>query len=231
MSLTKAQLRTKVLEAMDATGFAWRWDTSAGGEVDFWIGQGHDFAWRALLNANPYYRVGRRTPTSDSQGRYAISDLTSGSGNSQERFFKVIAVCIDNVVYKEVQMKDFIQTAVNGILEPWYYWWFEGDYIKALPTQANKTATVIAVNHIPTRFDQIADDTDTVIWPDGYEQVLIWAATISLLNKGGTESAAAAPLNVLLLQAQLAMNDDIARRSTAPTQMRYNDSSNDWGAQ
>lgn len=231
MSLTKAQLRTKVLEAMDATGFAWRWDTEPGGEVDFWIGQAHDAEWKSALDSSSFYRIGRRTPTSDSQGRYVITDLNSGSGDNIERLYKVIAVCIDNVVYKEDRMKNFIQTSVNGVLEPWYIWWFEGGYIRALPTQASKTATVVVVNHIPVRFDQLSAEDVTVDWPDGYENILIWSSAIALLNKGGTESLAAAPLQALLQPARLAMNDNLARRSIAPTQMQYNDASSDWGAQ
>jgi hypothetical protein len=231
MSIDKATLRTRVLQAADATGSSWRWDITAGGEVDFWIGQVHDAEWARILNVNQYYRVGRRTPTSDASGRYLVSDLSSGSGDSAERFYRVIAFAVDNTVYKQVEAKDFVidPSSSNGLLTPWYYWWFEGDYIKALPEQANKQADVVIVNHRPTRYDSLSGESVNVPFPDGYESVIVLEAAAALLNKGGVESGAAMALKAEAEVVRNAMLQDLARKSTNPTQMRYDDYAQDWG--
>jgi hypothetical protein len=212
----------------DAVG-ADRWDTTAGGEVDMHIGTAMDREWKRILNANAYYRVGRRTPTSDSDGYYAIADLDSGSGDSAERLYRVISLAVDETVYEETRLDQYLFPS-TATPQPQFLWYFEGSKIMALPKTASKQASVI-VNHIPTRFDNLETDNSTVTFPDGYENVLVCMAAALLLVKGGAEASAS---QVLEIQAEELRNDmlqDIMRRSLKPIGMRYVDNAWDWGTQ
>ncbi|MEO5589947.1 MAG: hypothetical protein ABIS03_10210, partial [Gemmatimonadaceae bacterium] len=65
MSVTKAQLRTSTSNIADANGST-RWSTTATtGEVDIIMGYVHAREWKRILNAAPYYRTNKVTPTSD----------------------------------------------------------------------------------------------------------------------------------------------------------------------
>lgn len=225
MTITKAELRTRVLNMADASGSD-RWDDTAGGEVDEIIGVAFDREWKRILNANPYYRVGRRTPTSDSSGYYAVSDLTSGSGNSAERLYRVIAFSVDSTVYEETRLDQYLFPSTSSP-QPQYLWYFEGSYIVALPLTASKQATVI-VNHLPTRTDDLSAEDSTVTFPDGYEDVVVCSAAALILMKGSAEAGAAASLEIQAEELRQDMLQDIARRSLKPIGIRYNDSVSDW---
>lgn len=221
----KSSLRTRVLQLADAVESK-RWDVTANGEVDQHIGIAMDREWKRILNANPYYRVARLTPTSNANGYYAVSDLSSGSEDSRQRLYRVIAFAVDNVVYEEGRLADYLLPSA-GQIQPNYVYYFEGTSIVALPITASKAADVV-VNWIPPRQDQLANDSSTVDFPDGYENVVAWSAAAMLLNKGAVEAGAAATLE---MQAELLRRDllqDIARRSTNPIRMRYADDRSDW---
>ena len=99
MAFTRAQLRTRILRRMDAEDNS-LWDTTAGatGEVDQVMGFVFDKEWRRILNANPDYRTNRVQLTADTDGKYAISGLTTGSGDTVKRFYRMRTVTCNNRV-------------------------------------------------------------------------------------------------------------------------------------
>lgn len=221
--MIKSDLRTAVLNAADAYGSP-RWNADVGGEVDFWIGQTMDQEWRRILDASPFYRTNRVTITSNSSGYYQVSDLTV----TNQRLNKVIALTIDNIVYEETKANKYVLANTYNTAVPQYLWWFEGDQIMALPKQTTKAALVL-VNTIPERFPNISNESDAVVWPDGYEQVLVWAAAAMLLNKGGVESGPGMSLDMKAEAIRADMLGDLKRRTLHAGLMLYNDSAMEWG--
>lgn len=226
MALTRAQYRQRILRDMDAVSSG-RWDQTAGGEVDQKLGVVFDQNWRRILNANRYYRIAKYTPTSDADGKYAISDLSVTGTDTDKRMYRVLAVAIDNVVYSEGEFIDNVLSLTN---QPNYrVWWRDGLYLQAIPLAASKTADGIWVNYIPTRPENLSDDSVAVDFPDGYEQILVWEAAALLLSKAGAESGAGAELRELAAELKQDMLQDISRFSTKPMKMRYEDEAGEWG--
>lgn len=223
---TRAQLRTRALNRADANG-AGRWDATAGGEVDQLGGIVFDREWRRILNANPYYKFNTVTVNSDgTTGRYPISSLTTGAADAVKRFYRIIAVRIDDVMYEEVPFKEW-SLAETLAMAP-RVWWYEGDNIMALPKALAKPG-VFSVNYIPCRIDNLSADNVAVDFPDGYEDVLVLEWAKHILVKGGAETPEALAMGALAEELRVDMLQDIARRSTNPLRMRYADSSWDWG--
>ena len=224
---TRAQIRTRTLRRADAVGSP-RWDTTAGssGEVDQILGLAFDKEWRRILNANRYYRYAKRTPTSNSSGRYVLSDLDSGSGDTVQRLYRIIKVVIDDILYKHSRFDLWPQAEDKG----WSprVWWREGDDVFALPKQASKAATGIYVNHIPARIDNLSADTVNITFPDGYEDIGCLEAAALILSKGGAETQASSELKALAEEMRADMLQDIARLSTEPLRFEPEDSAMDW---
>ncbi|HUT86466.1 MAG TPA: hypothetical protein VMX15_00060 [Candidatus Heimdallarchaeota archaeon] len=227
MSLTRLQYRERIVREMDAITSG-RWDQTAGGEVDQKLGVVFDQNWRRILNANRYYRIVKRTPTSDADGKYAISDLSDlSSPDSAKRLYRVLALAVEDVVYEEVAFIDNILTTVHQ--QNYRTWWREGEYIQCTPVLANKVASGIWVNYLPTRPENLSDDAQAVDFPDGYEQILIWEAAALLLSKAGAESGAGAELKDLASELKQDMLQDLTRFSTKPMQMIHSDEAGEWG--
>lgn len=225
--MVKSQLRTRVANAADALNSP-RWDFSIGGEVDTQIGATMDQEWRRILDASAFYRVGRRTVTSDSSGYYDIADLSTGTGDDTERLYKVIAFTSGSIVYEQTKLTNYLLAPENGLSNfPQWLWFFEGDQIMALPKQQSQTALVI-VNHIPTRFDNLLEEDSDVTWPDGYENVLVWSSAAKLLDKGGVETGAAVALEARAEALRKDMLEDLIRRSLKPLGPIYADSAIEW---
>lgn len=227
MAFTRAQLRTRALKRADADGSG-RWDTTAGsaGEVDQLGGVVFDREWRRILNANSTYTFNTVTLNSDgTTGRYPISSLTTGSADTIKRFYRIIAVEIDDLIYEEVPFKEW-SLGETLAMSP-RVWWYEGDNIMALPKALTKSAT-FSVNYIPCRLDNLAADASNVNFPDGYEDVLVLEWAKHILLKGGAEAPEALTLGALAEELRTDMLQDIARRSTNPLRMRYADASWDW---
>lgn len=231
MSFTRAVYRTRTQQFADAVNSG-RWDTTAGtaGEIDQLLGDEFDRSWKRILNANPYYRVSKRTPTSDANGQYAISDLTSGSGDSQERFYRILRVAINNITYPFQPRSEQEFLAESLTLYRGYYWFQEGTKLTAMPISASTTATGIWVNWIPQRIDALSADTISPSYPDGYENIVCRRAAARMLEKGGAEAAAASYLDMIADRMEDDMLQDVARVSIDAKQPAYPDASADWGA-
>ena len=226
---TRSQFRTDVLNLADASGSG-RWDTTAGGsgEVDRRLGMVHMREWRRILNAAPYFRFAKRTPTFDSSGKIALSDasMSTATGDSQERVFRVLLVSVNNTPYEYVEAKDYALATVNS--ESLRVWYREGDYL-VVPDAASLTATGVWVNHLPTRFDQLSADGQTVTLPDDYDDVFVYEGAGEILMKGGAESSAAADFFAIADRRRTEILSDIARLSGKPISFQYGDSRYEWG--
>lgn len=232
MSLIRSSLRTRALQLADAVSSS-RWDsttTGASGEVDQHMGIVHAREWRRILNAAPYYRVAKRTPSTDSSGQIAISDLSSGSGDSAERFYRVLLLSVNDVPMKEVQGADaFMSTlTTTGSSLSDGVWFRQGDYL-IVPNAVSQTNCDVWVNHLPTRADNLANDASTVVFPDDYEDVLAYELAAILLSKGAAEVDAAAALKALAEDMRRDLLQDVARISGKPLVMAFPDSASEWG--
>lgn len=226
---TRSQLRTDVLDLADANGSG-RWNTTAGGsgEVDRRLGMVHMREWRRILNAAPYYRFAKRTPTFDSSGKVAITHASMGTytGDSQERVFRILLLSVNNTPYEFVEAKRYVLATANG--ESLRCWYREGDNI-VVPDAANLTATGVWVNHLPTRFDQLSGDGVSVTLPDDYDDIFVYEGAGELLMKGGAESGTSGEFFGMARRLRDDMLSDLARISGNPMGFEYPDSRHEWG--
>lgn len=187
--------------------------------------------WRRLLNSNPYYRVAQRTPSIDSSGRILIADLTQGTANAIETFYRVLMVAVNNTPYKEILPKEGllagIQVTTGGAMPGNNIWFRQGNYIM-VPDAANSTATGVWVNHIPCAANALATDGDTVVFPDGYEDLLGYELAAVLLSKGAAEADSAATMKAFAEDMRRDMLQDIARFSIAPQVFQFSDTAAEW---
>jgi hypothetical protein len=233
---TRAQWRLNVGKQGDFDGSE-SWDFTSGAEVDQRIGTALDRIWRRILDANRFYRFALRTPTSDAQGRYLVSDLSVSSGDAQERLHRVLDVSIDNYLYDDkcddaapyFLMWQVAATNSGGVTTGRRVWWRGGNFIYTLPIQPAKQATLVTVNHIPTAFDKLSGDAILVDFPEGFEDVGYNEAAADLLMKGAKETDASNELRTVGQQRFDEMLEVIARFSTKPTSVRYNDDPTAWG--
>jgi hypothetical protein len=231
MAFTRAQYRTRTQRRMDASS-ATRWDTTVGsaGEIDQVLGLVFDREWKNILNANRFYRVLKTTPTSNSSGEYTLTDLNgSGTNDNAVRFYRILAVKIDGVMYREGNPQHYFGIAEEGgNTLPHRVWYRQGDLMVALPTQASKQADGVCVNHLPCRIDNLSGEGVNVTFPDGYEDIICLEAAALLLSKGGAETDTSAEFKQLAASMRRDMLDDVCRISTHPIVMQYDDNAIDW---
>jgi hypothetical protein len=227
VSITKAGLRTRALQLADAVSSP-RWDnTATTGEVDLHMGNIHIREWRRLLNASPFYRVAVRTPAIDSSSRIAITDLSSGAGDSVQTLYRVIEVVVDNSPLKEIDPRDgLMSTLANATIDAGVYF-RQGNYI-ICPGHPSVTATGVFVNYTPTPANALSNENITVDWPEGYELVLAYEIAAAILSKGAAEIDATAACKAFAEDYRRDMLQDLARLSTSPMQLRYPDTAAEW---
>lgn len=221
-----ATLRADVLDYMDATGNA-RWSTDI---VDRRISSVFDQIYRRLLNANPYYLVGQRTPTSDSTGFYSLDSLNIGVGDTLQRTYKVIAVVIDGFTYDgPLSLAEWAPRQLTNSTTQDRIWYQNGQGLSTLPSQAAKAADAIWVNYIPQRPAEYDSDDSEVVFPDGHEEVLVAMSAARLLMKGGAETQASAEITASIKPHYDELIADVTRFSTRPLALTYNDAALEWG--
>lgn len=186
--------------------------------------------WTGILNQNPYYRFANRSVTTDSSGRIAISDLSSGTGDSREYFYRMLVGPTDgNVLWRETDLRSVPLGTQSSAQSPSeYLFYLAGDYFQLLPV-ASGTALTVAVNHVPPTIAQLAGEDSTVVFPTSYEYVAVWTTAGTLFMKGGAETGAAADLFALASDARRRMLADIGRRTTRPSFALFSDSPAAWG--
>lgn len=230
---TRAQLRTDALNIADANG-AQRWDTTEGtGEVDRRLSFVYDREWRRILDAQPYALTAKRTPTADSDGKIALTELsvaTSGGGGSitTERLYRILLVAFGGYPYEDAsqQSRDFFLAQLHGgVGRRWYrdatqLW---------VPQAAGLTADGVWVNYLPRKFTLYASDDTEVELPDNYDDIFAHEAAAALLVKGGAETGAALELKAFAREMRDEYLASYQKLSLNPLGFRYSDDPSEWG--
>ncbi len=189
--------------------------------------------WKRILNASPYYRVARRTPTVDVSGRIAISTLSdTAAPDALQTFYRVLMVAINNTPYKEIIAKEGLLTGIQistGSAMPGSNIWFrQGDYIM-VPDSANTVATGVWVSHVPTAASSLSADGVTVEFPEGYEDLLAFELASIILAKGAAEADSSGTMKAFAEDMRRDMLQDLARFSIAPQTFAFSDTAAEWG--
>ena len=208
--------------------------TAGTGEIDIHMGVVHLREWKRILNANPYYRVARRTPAVDSSARIAISTLSDTSvADAVQTFYRVLMVAVNNTPYKEIIPKEGllagIQITTGSAMPGSNIWFRQGDYIM-VPDAANTAAvTGVWVNHVPTQASALSADNVTVEFPEGYEDLLAFELAAIILSKGAAEADASGTMKAFAEDMRRDMLQDLSRFSIAPQVLAFSDTAAEWG--
>ena len=228
MAWTKATYLSRTREWMDATGSD-RWSDAF---LYALLGFAFREEWKGMLDAAPYYRFAQRSVTTDANGVFPLSDLDSGSGDSEQNLNKILTVTDGNaVVFRETDFSvvplGTVGTANNLLWDRRYY--LTGNNVQILPASGAQALTV-AVNYFPTPIDDLSGDSVEADFPAGYENVVALVAASNALLKGGAEAGATNDLQQLAQQFRQALYADIARRTATPMLLGFSDRAQDWGA-
>lgn len=182
--------------------------------------------WARILNANRYYRIGTRA-VSPVNGRFAVSALDGGSGDSAERFYRIIGVHDGDNLFRGAELVDNLLTPTLGPQGSSLFrqFWRVGSEIEVHPPGGSLS---IVVNHTPQLPTLLAGGSSTVVFPEGYESVLLLETAAYMLVKGGAETREASDLKVLAEEIRGEMLADLARITTDPQEFRHGDSRYDW---
>lgn len=220
---TRATYMQQTRNAADATS-AGRWTEP---EVVAALGISHTREWKRLLNANRYLRFAQRAATQDANGQFTLASLDSGSGDTQQRLYRVMDIADGTRVYNEVQFAEVPVATVIATANTSYCWYRIGDVIQMLPI-ASAVVVTVSLNHIPTPIDQLSADTVFAEFPRDYEPIVALEAAALLLEKGGAEAGAASVMAQRAESIRQDMLSDLARVSTSPLRMSYPDTRHVW---
>ena len=223
-SVTRAQLIALTREYMDAVGST-RWSDETIKTV---LASVYEEEWSNILNAAPYYTFQQLTLTTDSNGQIPFSSLSTGGGDSQKNFYRILSVSDGNVLYNQTEFS-YVPLATTTNYLPTYprLYYTIGTNVQILPV-ATGTTLYVAVNYKPTALNALATDNSVIDWPDNNELLLAAVASYKLLLKGGAEVAAARNYRDLANDERQTMLDDLRRRTINPTRMAYPDQKYDW---
>lgn len=222
--VTRAQLISDTREYMDAVGSS-RWSDSFIRTV---LNSVYDAEWSAILNAAPYYRFAMRQAATDANGQVALSALDSGSGDSQQLFYRALSVSDGNVLYSQTRFQDVpLATTTNYLPTYPRLYYMTGTFLQALPVSPSVNL-YIGVNYKPTALIDLSSDSVLIDYPLNSHIILVYQGAYQLLLKGGAEGAAASNLKRLADEERETLLDDLRRQTINPTRMAYPDLKFEW---
>lgn len=225
MAFTRAELITEARALADAESDV-RWNATT---IRRHLDTVFDAEWGRVLAAFPTTRIGHRTAAVSADGYVEKSALSSGTGDTEERFYRILGVRDGIRTYALSDLADNLVTSeLGGSLEHWgpVYWW-EGDRLRLSPIPSAGTVTV-TVSHRPPLPNALSGDGVTVTFPEPYEMLLAYGTAARMLTKGGAETGAAADLIATADDIRDDMLADLSRRDQVPVTWRYTDSRSDW---
>ena len=229
MTMTQGQLLAATRDQMNATGST-QWSDAT---LLSWLGLASWREWANLLNANNVYYSQNITVTQDANGQFAISALTTGSGDTQKNFYRILTIAQPTgaaqpqLFYRGTSYREYPnpqpnqQTYLSGL----YY--RIGTQIQVMPV-ANGQQMAVQVNYRPPRVDQLSTSSINVDFPDGYEMLLVLDAGVMALQKGGSEAGAASVLKSTAEEIRNQMMMDLGRQDTHPIIAQSMDKPDDW---
>jgi hypothetical protein len=227
--VTRDQLVTLTREAMDAVGST-KWSAT---EILYLLDSAFDGEWSNILSVAPYYRVAQRAVVTDANGQFAEADLSGGTGDTAQNFYRILTVTDGNYIYDQTRFQDVPLATTAGYPVPYMYdrlyYWF-GENIQVLPVSVGAALTV-TVNYKPPVPSELSGGSVTVDFPHNAQMIVAWEAAARALSKGGNESGAAADLLGLARGERETMLNDIQRRTINPLRMMPMDSAGDWAGQ
>lgn len=226
MSVTVTQAIADTRQMMDAV-LSQRWSDAF---IRTTLGIVSAREWSGILGANPYYRFGQITVTLDANTQFAWTALDTGTGDSTQTHYRVLAITDGEVVYRQTRFMDVPLATTTNYNTPYQRLWYDaGDNVQILPTGGVGSTLIVTVNWTPPRVDQLSADSVTIDFPDGHEVILWLEAAAMLLSKGGAENAAAQTMRAMADQERQQLYSDIGRRSATPNYMQFPDRVGDWG--
>lgn len=199
-----------------------RWDDI---QVNRMLGLVHWGEWKRLMEKSPGIRTDVLTGVvRDSEGKVALSALTTGTGNATKTFYKVQAVGIGGVVLDEMTPGDIMFPAGQHIIRRG--WWIESDSLYVVP--AGTEAVDVRLQRLPQRMDLLTTGTDPVEWPDGHEMLLVHEAAVLLLPKGGAEFDFAMATMEVAKEERRLLAQEMWRRGFKPVEFKYADDASAW---
>jgi len=227
MAWTKATYLQRTREWMDAVGSD-RWSDAFLYSL---LGKAFRDETQGILNASPYYKFAQRSVTTDSSGQFALSSLSTGSGDSQQNFYRIITVTDgQNTLYRETEFRN-APLAVSGTMDYLGFdrqYYLIGDNVQILPQTAGQSLQV-SVNWFGTPIDELVNNTSTADFPAGHENLLSLAAAANALAIGGDEFKQTQELSSLAQQFRTALYEDVARRTSNPMTLGFPDRAAVWG--
>src|SRR5258708_34732534 len=189
----------------------------------------HDREWKNILNVNRYVKYNQITTNTDTvTGRIPLTALSTGSGDTQKRLFRILA-CIgptDTIVYNPAEFLEIPLGETFAANVRVFY--LGGDNIFILPKQLNVPFD-FRVNWIPTRPADLSTDNIAIVFPNDYQDIIRYEAAAWMLTKGGAETPASAELRQFAEAIRMDMLQDLARFTTDQDQVRFPDSRFEWG--
>jgi hypothetical protein len=225
VSITRAQLLTLTREAMDADAGD-RWSPTFLLTI---LDAVFNDEWSNILNAAPYYRFGERAVATDANGRVPYSDLHAGVGDSEETFYRILALYDGVSLYDERNYRDVPMAAIGTAFPQYPKQYYQvGEYLQILPATPGVQLTA-TVNWKPTGILDLAGDASIVDFPANNAMLLACeAAGRALEAKAGAEQGGAQALFRSAERYRADLLTDIARRSITPRTMGYSDQKASW---
>lgn len=225
MAITRSTLYLRSRQMADAVDATADWpDTLLAAMASFvYIDE-----WKKLLGAASHYQTNRVTLTPDSDGRVAWDDLTTGTGDDQKIAHRVLQLRASNLgdyTYAQASRLDLLADLSQFSTQR--LWTRVGTEIQIIG--AHNTTISGLVNWYPPSPDNLASDSSTVQWPNGYEMLLYMETAALMLAKAGRETNEARDLQQQAEIVRQKMHQEFARDTNAPYVIGADDSVWEWG--
>jgi hypothetical protein len=188
--------------------------------------------WEHVLRVAPYRRVGRRTVTTDANGRFPWTALhINANADNAEYAHTILEMRTDQKAFEHWEPSHVWNlSTLSDDFAGYSGYSVIGDEVQVIGAGSNATLTVL-VNHTPQYLDLLITDESVVDYPEGWEPVL-WLETAALcLIKGGREASAAMDLRRQAEDLrQRLLQVEARRRSSAPKILQARDDASEWGS-
>lgn len=190
----------------------------------------HADEWRGVLEASPYYRTVERTLTLDANRTFAWADLSSGSGDTRQRVFRVLALTDGDGRDFQYAPPDRLWL-LRGAAVPsasQRLWTKNGDRVQVFGAGPGTTLYAL-VNYTPTAIGALASDASAIDWLEDWWPVLFYETAALTLTRGGREMDEATRLIGLGDKLRQRMLAALRREAATPTVLGAADDVLDWG--